>query len=210
MREWMSHPAAAMDGMTTNTDRRLATVATGQLGAFRRDQAHVAGCSDDQLRRRVESGTFDQIGPNAFRSRFVPRSAIGDLTALMLDVGAPCWASGATAAALHGFDGFVLRAPFHVTLERARNVRRLGHVIHTTGILPLIDQSTVAGLRATSAGEDHHRSRQVSVLRATRCGARFGDPRRHDERGSAAPQDRGAALQRPLRDPSIARRHRRG
>jgi len=60
------------------------------------------------------------------------------------------WVSGSTAAALHGFDGFVLRPPFHLTIERDRNVRRLGSVIHTTAELPLIDRAHAQGFAVTS------------------------------------------------------------
>ena len=56
-----------------------------------------------------------------------------------------------TAAALHGFDGFPLRAPFHLTLLRDRNVRRLGAIIQTTLTLPLIDRAASRGLGVTSA-----------------------------------------------------------
>jgi hypothetical protein len=70
--------------------------------------------------------------------------------ALLLDIGEPAWASGPTAAALHGFDGFTLRAPFHVTLPRGRDVKRVGHHVHTTIELPLIDRTRVSGIPVTS------------------------------------------------------------
>jgi hypothetical protein len=123
----------------TNAHRRIAADATGQLGAFSREQAHDAQLSDRQLRRRVQSGILEQVGPHASRSALTPRSELGDLTALVLDVGEPVWAWGPTAAALHGFDGYRLRKPFHLALERGRNVRRIGVVIHTATELPLID-----------------------------------------------------------------------
>lgn len=58
--------------------------------------------------------------------------------------------SGPSAAALHGFDGFRLRPPYHLTLLRDRNVRRLGAVIHTTSELPLIDRGHAQGLDVLS------------------------------------------------------------
>jgi hypothetical protein len=136
--------------MTMN-DRRIAAVATGQLGAFSREQAHVAGLSDDQLRRRVQSGILESVGPHAFRSSSAPRTELAALAALVLDVGEPCWVSGPTAAALHGFDGMRLRPPFHLLLTRGRNVRRLGVIVHTTIDLPLIDRAHAAGFAVTSA-----------------------------------------------------------
>lgn len=68
----------------------------------------------------------------------------------MLDIGGEVWASGPTAAALHGFDGYRLRPPFDVTIPRERNVRRLGHRVHTTAQLDLIDRALVDGLACTS------------------------------------------------------------
>jgi len=135
--------------MTTD-HRRIAAVATGQLGAFTRQQAHRAGLTDRQLRGRVQSGLLDQIGPHAFRIAGAPGGPVADLRALLLDIGQPCWASGPTAAALHGFDGFTLRRPFHVTVPRERNVRRMGAVVHSTAHLPQLDREAVAGLPTTS------------------------------------------------------------
>jgi hypothetical protein len=135
----------------TGAHRRIAAVATGQLGAFSRRQAHAAQVSDDQLRRRVQSGILDQVGSHAFRAALAPRTGLGDLTALWLDVGEPLWVAGPTAAALHGFDGFRLNKPFHLMLERDRNVRRIGVIIHTTTALPLIDRAHASGLPVLSA-----------------------------------------------------------
>ncbi|MBA3287879.1 MAG: type IV toxin-antitoxin system AbiEi family antitoxin domain-containing protein [Acidimicrobiia bacterium] len=133
----------------TSADRRIAAIATGQLGWVSRQQAHAAGLSDRQLRSRVQSGFLEQSGANTFRSPFVRHSPVGDLRGLLLDIGEPCWASGPTAAALHGFDGFALRPPFHVSVLRDRAVTRTGHVIHRTTELPLIDRATVNGIPTT-------------------------------------------------------------
>ncbi len=135
--------------MTLN-HRRLTTVATGQLGAFTRQQAHAAGMSDRQLRRRVQSGFLEQIGPHAFRYPTTAASPLAKLQALVLDVGQPCWISGPTAAALFGLDGFSVRRPLHLTVLRDRNVRRMGVEIHTTAALPAIDRETFEGLPVTS------------------------------------------------------------
>ena len=135
--------------MTTNL-RRIAAVATGQLGSFSRAQAHEQGMTDDQLRRRVQSGFLHQVGPNAFRLPGATSGALGDLRAVLLDVGPPCWASGPTAAALHGFDGFRLQRPFHLTIPRERNVRRMNVVVHSSADLPTLDQETVEDIPVTS------------------------------------------------------------
>jgi hypothetical protein len=133
----------------TDANRRLEAVATGQLGAVSRSQAQAAGLTDRQLRRRVQSGVLHQHGPHAFglpghvdlRHR---------LRALVLDIGEPCWVAGPTAAALHGFDGFVLDEPLHLVLPRGRNVRRVGVVIHTTSELPPLDREERDGFPITS------------------------------------------------------------
>jgi hypothetical protein len=134
----------------TSDNRRFAAVATGQLGTFSRRQAHAAGISDRQLRGRVQSGFLEQIGAHAFRLIGAEHGLLGDLRAVMLDIGEPCWASGPTASAMHGFDGFNLRRPLHVTVLRDRNVRRLGTVVHTTMYLPPIDRETRDGVAVTS------------------------------------------------------------
>lgn len=130
----------------THADRVIAATATGQLGAFTRAQANAAGLSDDQLRSRIQSGFLDQIGPNAFRQAGTGTSARARLLGLVLDVGEPCWAAGPTAAAIYRLDGFELAEPFHLMTMRNRQVRRAGHVIHTTVYLPVFDQSVVGGI----------------------------------------------------------------
>jgi hypothetical protein len=77
-------------------------------------------------------------------------SALADVATLVLDCGRDTFVSGPTAAALHGFDGFRLKPPYHVTVIRGRNVQRAHHRIHTTIELPLIDRATVAGLPTMS------------------------------------------------------------
>ena len=76
---------------------------------------------------------------------------IGQLRSLLADLGGGAFASGPTAAALHGFDGFRLAPPFDVTLLRARNMRRIGHRIHTTTELDLVDRAEVQRVPAMSA-----------------------------------------------------------
>lgn len=117
---------------------------------FSRAQAHDAGLTDAQLRSRVQSGFLEKTGPNAFRWNGAPVGPKAELVALLLDIGGDVRACGPTAAALHGFDGFALRHPFHVLVERGRDVQRLPHVVHTTTFLPPIDRATVDGVPCTS------------------------------------------------------------
>jgi len=135
----------------TNTDRRIATLSTGQLGVFSRTQARDAGVSDRQLRSRVKSGSLIQTGPNAFRIAGATTSLTAELLETVLDVGPPVWCCGPTAAALHGFDGFRLRRPFHLLLPRDRCVRRWNVRTHRSMCTDLIDLCNVDDLPVTSA-----------------------------------------------------------
>ena len=99
----------------------------------------------------MQSGSLVRTGPHAFRWAGAPLTPAAELLGLLLDVGDGARACGPTAAALHGFDGFVLRRPFHVLVPRGRDVRRVGHVVHTTTSLPPIDRATVSGIDCTSA-----------------------------------------------------------
>lgn len=139
-----------MVGMTSSTVRLMA-LATGQLGAFTRSQAHEHGLSDHQLRSRVKSGFLIQTGPNTFRVAGAPTPKEAELQQLLLDIGEPSWVSGPTAAALHGFDGFDLRRPFHVILPRNRYVTRPGVRTHRTGTIDPIDRTQIGGLAVLSA-----------------------------------------------------------
>lgn len=134
----------------TNQGRPFEAIATGQHGNLTRRQAHAGGVSDAMLRSRIQSGLLDKVGVRTFASPLLPPTAIGQLHALMLDIGDPVWAFGPTAAALHGLDGFRLAAPFHLVIERRRNVQRIGHVIHTVTELPLLDRETLQDLTVTS------------------------------------------------------------
>lgn len=129
------------DGDMTTTDRRLAAIATGQHGIIHRREAHASGVTDRQLRSRVKSGSLVQTGPHSFRLFGAHSTPIYELRALLVDLGPEAFASGPTAAALHGFDGFDVRAPFNVTVVRGRNLRRIGHRIHTATELDLVDRS---------------------------------------------------------------------
>lgn len=135
----------------TTINRRLVLASTGQLGAITREQAHKIGVTDVQLRSRVQSGFLTQPGTNVFRlngAGLDPRSRLRDLQA---DVGGLVVASRFTAAALHGFDGYSLDAPFDVTILRDRQVRRHPHRIHTVVTLPTIDHEEVDGIVRTRA-----------------------------------------------------------
>ena len=134
----------------TTTYRRIMAVATGQLGLLSRQQANGVGVSNAQLRSRVSSGSLIQVGTDTFRLPGAPTNTIDELRALLIDIGGDAWASGPTAAALHGFDGFSLRSPFDVTIMRGRDVQRIGHRVHTTTRLDLIDRAVVGQIPVLS------------------------------------------------------------
>ncbi len=149
--------------------RRVTAIATGQLGAFTRSQAHAAGLSDKQLRSRVQSGILTQPGPNVFRLVGADDTPLHRLRSVALDIGGDVVASRFTAAALHGFDGYHLTAPFDLTIGRHRRVRRSPHRIHTAVEIPRIDRCEIDGVPATRAARTlidlarHESAEQLTV-----------------------------------------------
>jgi very-short-patch-repair endonuclease len=73
------------------------------------------------------------------------------LKELIASVGGMCWAFGPTAAALLGFDGYVLEAPFHVVVPNGRRITRLGHVVHRARDIVRLDVTDVDGVPTMSA-----------------------------------------------------------
>ena len=124
------------------------------------------------------SGSLIQVGVNTFRLPGADSGALAELRALMMDVGGDVWASGVTAAALHGTEGFVLKPPFDVTILRGRDVQRIGHRIHTVTRLDLIDRAVVGEVRVLSGARtliDLARTQSVERLTvAFDCGLRDG------------------------------------
>jgi hypothetical protein len=131
--------------------RQIVADAKGQRGYFTRQQATAGGVTRSMLRSRVQSGNLQRVGARTFTGTYVEPSAMADLHGLMLDIGGLVWACGPTAAAVHGFDSYVLKPPFHLLVLHNRRVERKGHVIHSTRDLPLIDRAIVHGVAATTA-----------------------------------------------------------
>jgi hypothetical protein len=144
-----AHPCGCVGRMNEDF-RQLADIAARQHGSVTTHQVGEAGVTPGRLRRRVERGVLVRTGVHTYRSPLAGSSALADLAALVLDCGRDAFVSGPTAAALFGFDGFRLKAPFHVTVIRGRNVQRAHHRIHTTTALPLIDRATAAQLPTMS------------------------------------------------------------
>jgi len=91
----------------------------------------------------------------------LPITWLDELRALIAGIDAPVWATGGTSAALNHLDGFHLRPPFFLVLERGRNVTRVGHVIQTMTSIPPIDREEYAGIPTLSP------TRTLLVLAAT-------------------------------------------
>lgn len=102
-----------------------------------RRETVLDGQLPEEFRRRDQSG-FHVTPPTA-------------LVALILDIGEPVWACGPTAAALHRLEGFRLEPPFHLLIPRGRNARRIGHVVHTSNDISLLDRGRVSGLPCVTA-----------------------------------------------------------
>jgi very-short-patch-repair endonuclease len=122
-----------------------------RVTTLRRRQTDADGQLDNEFRRRDQSG--------------IQHDRLAELSALLADIGPPCWASHDTSSAAHIFDGYVLVPPYHILLPRGRNVRRIGHVIHTTDSFSNIDLETRWGLPVVSP------SRSLIQISAT-AGAR--------------------------------------
>ncbi len=81
----------------------------------------------------------------------LPHRHLNALAELVADIGEPCWASGVTGGALHQYDGLEPQPPFHIMTSRDRNVRRIGHEVHTTTEIPLIDRANKFGIPVLSS-----------------------------------------------------------
>ncbi|HEY3484171.1 MAG TPA: type IV toxin-antitoxin system AbiEi family antitoxin domain-containing protein [Ilumatobacteraceae bacterium] len=130
--------------------RRLAADSTGQHGAFTRRQAAAAGIGNGELRDRVQSGLLETFGARTLRSTLGRPSALADLHAYVIDIGPPCWVSGPTASALHRYDGFTLKRPYHLIVPRGRNIQRAELRVHTSTVIEPIDSSTFDDLPVLS------------------------------------------------------------
>jgi hypothetical protein len=60
------------------------------------------------------------------------------------------WIADVTAAALFSFDEYDLHPSSHLLVPRGRNISRIGHVVHTSLDIPLIDRTEIFGLPVTS------------------------------------------------------------
>lgn len=130
---------------------RIARIARGQYGLCTTQQLLDAQLTLDQIRRRVERGDLDRLGYGVYRVPGTPTDRRGDLLAVLLGIDVDARATGPTGAALHGYDGYVLRPPFDMVVPHRTSVVRPGHRIHSTDHLAPIDRATLLGIPVTSA-----------------------------------------------------------
>jgi len=128
---------------------RLSAISADKLGLFTRDDAREAGFGKERLRRLVERGEAERVGPSVFRFVAAPKSWRQDVLAAVLDGGPECLASHRTAAALHRFDGF-REVGIEVLLPMKIRHRRTGVVVHHTRMLRASDRAVVGVIPVTS------------------------------------------------------------
>lgn len=87
-------------------ERTLAAWAARQHQVFSRDQARASGLSNKAIARRVASGSFVVVGPQARTFGGVTLDWRGQVHAGLLDLGPGALVSGKAAAALHQLDGY--------------------------------------------------------------------------------------------------------
>ena len=93
-----SHPYGCMLAMT-QTDRRIAAIATGQLGAFTARRPMTQACPTASFVAGSRAASSIQTGPNAYRIAGAPTNLHTELNDLLLDIGEPVWCCAQTAAA---------------------------------------------------------------------------------------------------------------
>jgi hypothetical protein len=109
------------------------------------DGQRGSGHPGSALRSRESSGTrIGRVSPLLIAER------LDELHCLVAGMGV-AWVWGPTAGAVLEFDEFVLAPPYHFVVPRGRSVQRVGHVIHSTTFMPLLDTAVVRGIPVTSA-----------------------------------------------------------
>jgi very-short-patch-repair endonuclease len=76
---------------------------------------------------------------------------LDQLREVIESIGSPCWVSAPTCGSLLGFDGFVLKAPFHLAVPNPRAPHRVGHHVHRLRDITALDTTTMFDLPCLSA-----------------------------------------------------------
>jgi hypothetical protein len=134
---------------TMAADARLAVVAAGQLGAFTRAQATLAGFSAAQIERRVRAAAWVRVFPRVYRHAATPAASALSHWAAVLWAGQPCALSHTSAAAIWRIRGGAVDRP-ELIVPRARAPRAGGVVVHRVTRIDGNEVLDVDGLPVTS------------------------------------------------------------
>jgi very-short-patch-repair endonuclease len=129
---------------------RVSAYASKQFGLFTREQAHLCGLSNEQLRRLLEQGVIERLSRNVFRFTGSSSTWYQHVLAACLDGGPDCVASHRTAAALHRLDGFSPGGIIEVLVPMRVRHRRKDVIVHHTRSLPKQDRAVVDAIPVTS------------------------------------------------------------
>lgn len=130
-------------------DVDLARIAAQHHGIFTIHHARAVGFSDDEVRRRRESGAWISLHKAAFRVAGAPQLWRGDLLAACWAGGFRAYASHRSAAALWRLAGG-RRNLIEVTCPRWRRARHDGLVVHETKADARIDVVDRDGIPVTT------------------------------------------------------------
>ena len=130
-------------------DILVATLAETQQGVFSRAQALALGATEEVIRQRLASGRWVRLAPGVYGLAGVPPSFRRDLWVAHLAVGPASVVSHESAAALHGFTGFPMRA-VTLTAPRGSHPRVAGAVVHQLDDVQPDHHSSLAGLPVTT------------------------------------------------------------
>jgi hypothetical protein len=176
---------------------RLTAKAATQYGVVSAADAAAIKVTRPQLRRLAHSGVLERVARSVFRFAGSGASWHQSVLIAVFDGGPECVASHRTAAALHGFDGFVpgpieILVPMHV-FHRRKHV-----IVHHTRSLPAVDRARVGPIPVTS------KARTLIDLGAVTSADRVEEALDAAERDGEVRRDhlvaRYAALRRPGRN----------
>ncbi len=119
---------------------------TRRRDAADKGQRPFSSPTEPALRSRDKSGL--RIGQN---SPLQYLRLLEELWDVIQSIGPPCWAYGATAAALKGFDGYELSTPFQLVVPYNRAPHRVDVVVHRMKTFNKLDVDSVHGIPCLSA-----------------------------------------------------------
>lgn len=153
--------------------QHLRKIAATQHGAFTRAQALAAGFSDSMLHTEVAQGHLERFGARTYLVAGTEPTPLGSLAHVILDVGAPVWATGSTAAAMHRLlSDTRLDRPFQLAVPYERSVsprascriRRLRDVRFTDTIIIDGIPTLAAARTLIELAKEYHSAELMPVL----------------------------------------------